>query len=76
MLTEHEKSILNARGCEIRDHRYGGEGYRLLVNTNQGADVTSYDLHAIRRACRTALASAGHDVSDLRIGIFGPFPGY
>ena len=71
-LTEHHKSILAARGCLIEDH---GELGRLLVNRAGGFDCGSAAKLGIRRACREALAAAGHDVSDLRVGIFGPFPG-
>jgi hypothetical protein len=71
-LTEHHASILAARGCAIEDH---GSIGRLLVNRSGGLDMTSGAKLEIRRACRAALEAAGHDVSDLRVGIFGPFPG-
>lgn len=71
-LTEHQRSILAARGCEIQDR---GDLGRLLVNRAGGLQTTSGAMLEIRRACRAALEAAGHDVSDLRVGVFGPFPG-
>lgn len=70
--TEAHLSILATRGCLIEDH--GALG-RLLVNRAGGLDATSGARLEIRRACRSALDAAGHDVSDLRVGIFGAFPG-
>jgi hypothetical protein len=71
ILTEDHRAILALRGCAIEDC---GKLGRVLRN-RPGLGTTSGALLEVRRACRAALESAGHDVSDLRVGIFGEFPG-
>jgi hypothetical protein len=72
-LTAEQQSVLDTRGCAIEDH---GQLGRLLINSGSSGHASEGDRLDIRRNCRNALAAAGHDVGDLRIGIFGPFPGH